>query len=170
MKLARISIGQKGKIKESYAPPGIREKLMIDSGRYTIGIEYPLKRDKEVKDKKVINDATYFVVYWCKTCVYKEKQQKFIGIYENKGLLTIDSEEQYRMNYLGMDNIMSPEKFERIYRHQYITGQRKGYGANLNKIYDGVLNFPENVHVTGDFGNIKNEKNIEYIQDILLTL
>ena len=39
-----------------------------------------------------------------------------------------------------------------------MIGRRKGYGAYLNKIYDGVLNFPENVAVIGDFANIKNEK------------
>ena len=110
MKLARISVGQKEK--KSDTPPGIRENLMLDRGRYTIGVEYPLKKDKEAKDKKVINDATHFVVYWCKPCVYKEKQQKFIGVYENKGLVTIDSEEEYIMNYLGMENILGQENLK----------------------------------------------------------
>ena len=177
IKLARISVGQKSETSET--PPGIRENLMLDRGRYTIAVEYPLKKEKEAKDKKVINNATHFVVYWCKDCkdsIFSEKQQKFIGIYENKGLITIDSEEEFiinRINYLGMENILSEsperrqEKFERHLR-QFRIGRRKCYGAYLNKIYDGVLDFPEKVNVRCDFGNIKKEKNIQYIQDIII--
>lgn len=61
---------------------------------------------------------------------------------------------------------MSNEKIE-IRCHQFRTSQRKGYGANLNKIHDGVLNFPKNVAVIVDFGNIKNSKNIQYFLNIL---
>lgn len=158
MKLSRITVGTK------YCD-GIREESCITyNGFYYIGMKTddPLRSKKE----KILLDATHFIMYWGKKCAFPEKQGKFIGIYKNKGFFKINNSKELKL--LTNNNNMKNYKYKDTVFADYLVcidkKEENPIGVYLEQLTNIELKMPNNVAVRGDFGNIVNLENINYIK------
>lgn len=166
----RITVGgnkKKTKIKNNC--DGRREFSNLEHGFYCIESEGLSDKQKK-KYNNCLHENDYFIVYWTKSCFYKNKACKVIGIYKKIEYFDITNQADYRK--LTKNNTMKhihndEEEFELTCK-KIEEGILRPFGVYLEKISDEELTkLPNTISKFGSLGNIADSQNKEYINNII---